>query len=317
MSLSAELQRQPQRFDFIQVIRLLRRMAQSRDLQLSAEPMPDGTAREVQAIEHRGSESRIRLGLEALSGARGVIPNYLYEELLASLHQEDPALEQFLDIFNQRYYRLLHGELEKGNLLVREEQEQVDAASLVRLPQRDCLTRLAALPGHRAGDPDLLRYSVLLGLKVRSLSGLRQLLSDYFQLQVHVSVLDSSRYRLPATSLTRLGGRDARNNRLGQGVLLGRHGTLHFHRLEVRVEPRDRSEFVALQADPEFAGRLRELVRAYLRETTDLKLYLYVKRAFIAQPQLSCRPETAVRLGEANCLAPQAKPGEYRKILLQ
>jgi len=317
MSLSAKLQRQPQRFDFIQVIRLLRRMAQTRTLRLGAEPMPDGTAREVQAIEQMGAESRIRLGLEALSGARGVIPHYLYEELLAGLHQDDRALEQFLDIFNHRYYQLLHGELEKGNLLVREEQERVEAASLVRMPQRAGLSRLAALPGHRAAEPDLLRYTVLLGLKVRSLGALRQLLSDYFELTIHVSVADSSRHLLPSTSLTRLGGRDARNNRLGQGVLLGRQGTLHFHRLEVRVEPRDRREFVALQADPRFSGRLRELVQAYLRETTDVKLYLYVKRAFIAQPQLSSRPSTAVRLGEANCLAPRVKPGEYRKILLQ
>ncbi|GGB82409.1 hypothetical protein GCM10011352_05290 [Marinobacterium zhoushanense] len=317
MSLSAELQRQPQRFDFIQVIRLLRWMAQHRELRLSAEPMPDGTAREVQAIEQLGRESRIRLGLEALSGARGVIPNYLYEELLASLHQENRALQQFLDIFNHRYYQLLYGEREKGNLLVREEQEQLEAAALVRLPQRACLPRLAALPGFRSGNTDLLRYSVLLGLKVSSLRGLRQLLCDYFELNIQVSATGSSSHRLPATSLTRLGGTDARNNRLGQGVLLGRQGTLHFHRLEVRVEPRDQQEFVALRSDPCFAGRLRELVQAYLRETTDLKLYLYVKRAFITQPRLSSRPEQAVRLGEGNCLAPQVKPGEFHKILLQ
>lgn len=317
MSVSAELYRQPQRFDFIQVIRLLRAMGQGEHLRLSAEPMPDGAAGEVQRLERRGPEHLIRLGLEALSGARGVIPDYLYEELLASLHRENQALQQFLDIFNHRYYQLRGGELEKGNLLLRDERERRDAASRVRLPQRDCLTRLAALPNHGAGDTSLLRYSVLLGLKVSSLRGLRQLLCDYFELEIHVSVASSSRHRLPASSLTRLGGAQASNNHLGQGLLLGRHGTLHFHRLEVRVEPRDHREFVTLRSDPGFARRLRELVQAYLRDTTDLKLYLHVKRAFISPPVLSARPERAVRLGEGNCLAPQARPEEYLKILLQ
>jgi len=315
MSLNTALQ-QPYRFEFIQVLRLLRSTGQ-RNIRLCAEPMPNGSAPEVQAVERDGMEYRVRLGLEALSGCCGVVPNYIYEALLAGLHQEDRALEQFLEIFNHRYYQLLAGELESMQLLVREEREQAETNSLTRPSQRTCLTRLSALPGHREAASDLLHYTVLLGLKVRSLSGLKQLLSDYFQLQVHVSVVQSSSYRLPNTSLTRLGTQNARNNRLGKGLLLGCLGTLNFHRLEVLVEPRNHQEYREVQEDPLFAGRLREIVQAYLREITDLRLYLYVKRAFIKQPVLSARPGIAVRLGEANCLAPQVKPGEYRKILIQ
>lgn len=316
MSLNNALQQQPYRFEFIQVLRLLRNIGQG-NIRFGAEPMPDGDASEVQAVERDGMECRVRLGLEALSGCRGVVPNYIYEALLDSLHQEDRALEQFLDIFNHRYYQLLAGELESMQLLVREERELAEENSLIRPSQRACLTRLSALPGDRDSAADLLHYTVLMGLKTRSLRGLKQLLSDYFQLQVHVSAVQSSSYRLPNTSLTRLGTYQARNNHLGKGLLLGRVGTLNFHRLEVKVEPRNRQEYLDLQEDRLFAGRLREVVQAYLREITDLRFYLYVKRAFIKQPVLSARPGVAVRLGEANCLAPQVKPEEYRKILIQ
>ncbi|MEH6470523.1 MAG: type VI secretion system baseplate subunit TssG [Halopseudomonas sp.] len=317
MSVTDALLRQPRQFDFIQVIRLLRQLAKTRDIRLFAEPMPEGASCEVRAIEQLGSQTQIRLGLEALSGVKGVLPDYLYEELLAGLHAENGALDDFLGIFNHRYYQLLQGTLEKGNLLLRDERERLEAGSVSANSQRHCLAQLAALPGVTEERSELLRYSVLLGLKTRSLAGLRQLLRDYFKLQIHVNAIFQSRYRLPDSSLTRLGGEQSQNNRLGRGLLLGQSGLLHAHRLEIRVEPRDQREFLRLQADRLFAGRLQELAQAYLSETTDLKFYLYVKRALISAPILSSRSGKGVRLGEANCLAPQSRSEEFHKILLQ
>lgn len=316
MSLMRSLQTQPQRLEFIQIIRLLRHMAKTRQLEFFSESMPIGSGQQVVAIEHLGSTSRVRLGLDALSGVKGVLPGYIYEELLASLHDEDQALESFLNIFNHRYYQLLHSSVEKGRLLLRDEQEQFEKAQLTRQDQRRCLANLTALPSSR-DSTSLLPYSVLLGLKVRSLTGLKQLLCDYFAMKIHVRPTEQSIHRLPLSSLTQVGDSQGRNNRLGRGVLLGCTGRLHYQCLEVLVEPREQNEYKALQQDMQFAGRLKELVQAYLRETTDLKFYLYVKRAFISQPVLSSAASVAVRLGEANCLSPQLRPDEYRKILLQ
>ncbi|WP_379909181.1 type VI secretion system baseplate subunit TssG [Marinobacterium aestuariivivens] len=312
MSLSRALQHNPERFEFIQAVRLLRALTPGRPLRFDAEPMPDGLEAEVRALDLSGPEARIRLGLEALSGVRGVLPPYLYERLLASLHREDQALDDFLNLFNHRFFQLQQSERERASLLLRDEQERAGGAALGRLPQRQCLRSLAALP--TADDSGLLRYSLLLGLKTRSLGGLRRLLSDYFALPIHVDAVAQSRARLPATSLTRLGGPEARNNRLGQGLLLGRTGLLHFQRLEIRVQPRDRDEYRALLADSGFAGRLRALVRTYLREATDLKLYLQVRRDFIAEPQLSSRPDRAVRLGKPTASRPGSAPGSSAKF---
>ncbi|WP_027858904.1 type VI secretion system baseplate subunit TssG [Marinobacterium jannaschii] len=313
--LQAPKQRQ---LDFIQAIRLLRQMGDSGELRLTAEPMPEGDPAEVLAVERLGSETCLKLGLEALSGARGVLPDYLYEELLSSLHDEEQALNDFLDLFNHRYYQLLQGVTEKGNLLLRDEQEQCDSALVTRTAQRQCLTQLSALPQLPDAETGLIGYSLLLGMNLRSLDGLRQLLCDYFELRIHVQATPVTRYRLPASTLSRIGrGGGAQNNRLGQGLLLGRSGEMNFHRLEILVEPADQAQYLSLQSDLQFAARLRQVSEAYLRERSELKLYLYVKRAFIAQPLLSSRPRAGVWLGEANCLAPHLRPEEYRKILLQ
>lgn len=315
MSVMDTALQRPKRFDFLQAIRLLRSMAPDADVQLRVEPMPEGYAHEVQRIQQQGRDFQIRLGMQALSGVKGVLPDYLYEALLDSLHQDDHALSEFLDIFNHRFFQLNQRAMEQQNLLLQDEQEQFSGTLPNQVSQRQALSKLAALPVHGGDDAELLGYSILLGLKVRSLSGLKQLLEDYFELAVQVQVGGSTRHRLPTSSLTRLGGASA-SSQLGQGMLLGKVGTLHRQRLEVLIEPRNQAEFVQLKDDTQLTQRLREVCHAYLRDSNDLRLYLHVRRAFISEPQLSADKRLAVRLGEANCLAPQAQPDEYRKILL-
>lgn len=317
MFLKTQLIEQPERFDFIQVVRLLRGMQASQNVFFWAEPMPAGYAGDITALEQAGSQSRYRLGLEALSGVKGVLPAYFHEELLACLHDEDSALDEFLNVFNHRYFQLLHQSVEKGHLQLREEQES-HSESLTRLAQRRILACLSDTDTlSRSTGQSYLPYTLHLGMKVRSLTGLRRLLSGYFDLTFHVSVTPKSVYRLPVSAASQLGEYGGQNQRLGQGAVLGRTATLCWQGVEIMAEPGHREEYLRLQNDPYFAPRLRDLARIYLRENTELRLYLYVKREFIAQPQLSADSVRAARLGEANCLAPERYPDQYKKILLQ
>ncbi|WP_028299916.1 type VI secretion system baseplate subunit TssG [Oceanospirillum beijerinckii] len=317
MLLKAQLAQAPQTFDFIQVVRLLRGMKLSQNIFFWAEPMPAGYAREITAVEQVGSVSRYRLGLEALSGVKGVLPAYFHEELLSSLHDEDRALDEFLNIFNHRYFQLLHQAIEKGHLQLREEQES-QSGRLTRLAQRRilaCLSDTDTLATR--SEQSYLPYTLQLGMKVRSLTGLRRLLTGYFELLIHVEAAPQSIYRLPAGSATRLGQQLGQNQKLGQGSVLGRTATLCWQCIEIRVEPRNQQEYFRLQSDEHFSSRLRDLAHIYLREYTDLRLYLFVRREFIDQPRLSADRRLAVRLGEGNCLAPERYPEQYKKILLQ
>ena len=310
MSVIAELMRHPQRFDFIQLIRLLRHHGRDQDLRLLAEPVPVGMATEVRALE--GDE--VRLGVEALSGAKGVLPDYLQEAMLIQLYRDEHALQAFLDVLNQRYYRLLQAALERSSLLLREEQEQcADSALTRRMYQHHSLKQLAALGNQQQ---ELFEYSLLLGLKSRNLNGLKQLLSGYFGVGIALKTNLEKRYRLEADSCTRLGIREGQNQTLGQGSLLGRTARLQYQTLEIHIIPATHEEYVRIQNDEQFAQAVRELTGVYLRDPVDLRLYLYVRRAFIKRPTISAKAGQPLRLGEGNCLAPERKPEEYRKILL-
>ncbi|KJZ14718.1 hypothetical protein OA92_15190 [Marinomonas sp. SBI22] len=317
MSLVTSVLANPRRYDFIQVIRLLRMAAKEKQLRFIPEPMPEGDSEEVIAIELGVTRCKVTLGITALSGCRGVIPDYLYQELLNALHQEEFSLQTFLDVFNHRYYQLFADSV-TSNLLLKEEQEVMQSSNSNSLKQKDALAQLSALPQSltEGSTTSLLRFSVLIGLKTRNLKTLKQLLSAYFDLDISAKVAEKTIYRVPSDCLTKLGQQQGQNQQLGRGFLLGKQASQYFQSLEILVKPRSHREFLGLHANWHFARSLRALVSVYLRELTDVKVYLYVKRAYINEPKLSAL-NGGVRLGEANCLLPKHAPDEYRKILLQ
>ncbi|WP_191601245.1 type VI secretion system baseplate subunit TssG [Marinomonas algicola] len=317
MSLMDTLSCNAQQFEFVQVIRLLRQISLSKRIEYHPDPMPVGDNADVVAIENAPHNIKVTVGLEALSGCRGIIPDYIYHELLRSLHDESSSLQSFLDVFNQRYFELLSNGLTARNALLREEQEAVLGKTLTRLSQKTALSQLYALPNSLLDQTDssFLRFSFLLGLKTRSLQGLNQLLCEYFKVDVDSRVIGSTTYRMPAQSLSHLGKRLGRNNQLGGGLLLGKQGAQLYQALEIRIQPKSRKEYLSLLMNSHFSATFRQLVSAYLREVVDVKIYLFVKRAYIDAPIISSS-NLGFRLGEANCLSPERKQNEYRKILL-
>ncbi|WP_036817815.1 type VI secretion system baseplate subunit TssG [Photobacterium sanctipauli] len=321
MSVASHLYAQPEQFEFIQAVRILNQLAQQdgvnpnpSSIKMASDPMPKGMPSEVTGLEKANDQIKLRLGLEALSGCKGVIPDYLYAEMLNSLHQDDQALEQFLGVFNSLYYELLASVEQAGSLLLRDEKDVASSSNAARLTQRSALASMFALPPHHH-DASFLRYGLALANKSRSLSGLKRLLCDYFSLDISPQVLPSALYRIRSAHQTKIGWDKGQNHQLGKGVVLGAKGEQAFKSLEIFITPRNKDEYLNLLKNTHMANAMKQLVRAYLRESSDPKLYLYVKREYIDSPVLSSG-NSSVRLGEANCLAPERKSSRYRKILL-
>ncbi len=112
MSLIKDLNQNPNEWEFSQAMRHLSAFIAEHPrkirLDLKAEAMPAGDANEIQYFSLKNNVAKLRLTKPALAGVQGVIPNYLYEELLSALHREDHALKDFLDVFNQRHYEILY-----------------------------------------------------------------------------------------------------------------------------------------------------------------------------------------------------------------
>ncbi|WP_228481310.1 type VI secretion system baseplate subunit TssG [Vibrio fluminensis] len=311
---------QPNAFDFVQVIRLLQAMniVNGKRISLTPEIMPEGSPADVTSVRLEDDRVRIKLGLEALVGAKGVIPDYLYAELLNSLHQDDNALQKFIDVFNHRYFELRAFVETNRSLMLKQERDENTNQALGRLSQQAAIACMFALPGANRDkiEPSMLRHGLALGNKSRSLNGLKRLLSDYFSLVVTPVVSAASFYRINSQYQSKLGEFKGQNQRLGQGFWLGSTGVQRFKALEINITPQTRSEYLGLLNNPHFAQSMKSLVQAYLRESLDIKLYMYVKRDFIDEPKIS-NSKSGLRLGEANCLAPKKRKSEFRKILIQ
>lgn len=320
MSVTQRLIARPHSFDFGQAVRILMSLSKSKGMSLNfvTDPMPHGSPTDIMSISQNGSELTAKLGLEALSGCKGVIPDYLYAELLNSLHQDDEALQRFLDVFNQRYYELVAYVESTASLLLREEREISMGAALNRLTQQAALSHLFALPRQKEerNDPSMIRYGMALANKSRSLSGLKRLLCDYFSLDITPRVIASKLYRISPAYQTKMGVTLGQNNKLGHGVLLGKNGRQAYKAFEICITPRSRKEYLGLLNNKHFSKSLQTVALAYLRESVATKLYLHVKREYIDAPVLSS-DDRSFCLGENNCLAPERRPTEYRKILLQ
>ncbi|MBW3696949.1 hypothetical protein EK599_14710 [Vibrio sp. T187] len=303
-----DLAKQPERYEFVQAMRLLESM-QSRsqvpfEMELKAEAMPTGNPQEIQYFSFKGNRAKLRLAKQALSGVKGVIPNYIYEELLNALHNEDHALKDFLDVFNQRHFEITYRAHVQRWLLVESEQN----------PKKTALLNHFAALGNRHSQ--YLQYSLLLNQQSRSLTTLAHILNDFFPYSISVECKTSERRQLPNDSLTRLGTQRQFNSKLGQGFLLGKTCLAHFNNLNIFVTPTSQKEFYEIQKDGHLAQSMLDLTQHYLRDSTPVSIYLSVMRSYLSRPTLSGNANVAARLGEVDCLAPERNPNQTVKILL-
>ena len=313
MSLVTDVLKAGSDYELLQVVRILRHSKRLGRLIFEVSALPRANLSQVQEIERGPKEVTVRVAMDALAGAKSVLPDYFYQQLLASLHDDSQALLDFLNIFNHRYYQLHIAQRERNHLLLRQEQEAFEVAALTRFSQRSALHSLASLSEK---DTALLPYSLLLGQKSNSLVTLQQMLSDYFSLHVTVRATPYSYHLLPRNSLSQLSGRGASNNRLGGGMCLGKRCVMQAKSIEITVAAASRDDYLKVSADSEFSSALKRLVHHYLRESTPIKLFLRVRRRFIAEPFLLSHSPQTLRLGESNCLAPNRKPDAFHKIIL-
>ncbi|MGD8230491.1 type VI secretion system baseplate subunit TssG [Vibrio sp. TRT 1302] len=309
MNVVTDLTQNTEKYDFAQAMRLLARFIadspQRIDLVLKAEAMPTGDASEIQYFSLKNNRAKLRLAKQALSGVKGVIPYYIYEELLAALHDDDHALKDFLDVFNQRYFELI-AQLETQPWLLVQNELYPDKTQL--------LNQLAALEQQHG---QFFQYAFLLSQSSRNLNALEQMLNDYFPFDIEVTAKHHERRQLPVDSLTRLGTHPDYNSRAGQGFLIGKTCLTHFNHLVVSIKPSNEQQLWDIQNDTMLARCMRDLIQHYMRDNTPISIYLKVKREYLSRPKLSSNKNLAAKLGEVDCLAPERQPQQLISILLK
>ncbi len=319
-SLIEQVQQAPENFDLVQLVRVLNRhfskVAKPFELIIEADPLPNNIDAEISDFDLVGQKAIISSSKTSLTSGYSVVPIYIYEELLTAFHEEQYALADFLNIFNDRYFKLYVRTVEKTHLLLTDEidrylnstsfQQKHYKKSQVQLAS--CLAQLSALPDELEVK-NWLGYSMILGSPNRSLDDLQQVLADYFSLKVTINSGQLNRYKLDKESWTRLGVKKSlenqeesghfveQNNQLGRGFLLGQRCWLSKQRVNITLEAESQEQLRFLVDESAWSRELANMTRSYLRDKTEIAIYLKAPDSWFQSIQLSVDTEKTVRLG--------------------
>ena len=224
-----------------------------------------------------------------LAGCLGALDIPSTELVLERASHNDKALGDFLDIFNHRLVSLLY-RIRKHHRV-----------GLVSGPPGDdhvanylySLIGLAT-PGMQGRmhirDRALLHYAGILAQQPRSMAGLKQILTDYFQVGVKIVQLTGKWCDLEEDQWTTI-GESGKNQRLGRDtVVLGTRVWDQHGRFEVHLGPLSRAEFENFLPTEWQFGVLCDLVRFYVKDEFDFNVRLTLKASEIPTVALSTQP---------------------------
>jgi len=341
-SLIEQAKKEPEDFDLVQLVRVLNshfsKVTKPFELIIEADPMPNNIEAEVSDVDFVGQKVIVSSSKTSLTSGYSVVPTYIYEELLTAFHDEQYALVDFLNIFNDRYFKLYVRTVEKTHLLLTDEidryinsvsfQQKHHKKSQVQLAS--CLAQLSALPDELEVK-NWLGYSMILGSPNRSLDDLQQVIADYFSLKVSINSGQLNKYKLDQENWTRLGVNKPlnnqknngqflpQNNQLGRGFLLGQRCWLSKKRINITLEAKSQDQLKLLVDETAWSRELANMTRSYLRDKTEIAIYLKAPDSWFQSIQLSVDIDKTVRLGRGFHLknSQQSKPVVYLNHLVK
>ncbi len=303
------LDSEPYRFRFFQAVRLLSQMAPDRHvvghfgnprdeaLRFGAHAKTSFPASEIQSLErHDDVPSEMRVNFMGLTGPLGVLPLPYSELVLDRLRNRDTALGDFLDLFNHRMISLFYRAWEKYRFFVPYERGERD-----RFSQHVLALLGLGTPGlqnrQQVSDDSLLFYSGLLAVHARSETGLRQLLSDYFGVQVEIDQFVGAWYPVEVDAQCSLGEGERPSERLGFGAVVGDEIWDQQSRVRIRLGPLPMEQYMDFLPGREGHRHVRALTSLFAGEEYDVEIQLVLRRQDVPPCDLGASPESGPQLG--------------------
>jgi len=302
---------EPDKFNLVQLVRVINRYlakaATPFDLVIEADAMPNNFSGQITALSFEQNKATITSSQTSLSSGNAVVPLYIYETLLTAFHQEQYALTDFLNIFNNRYFKLFARTVEQKHLLLVDEIDRFFQDNTNQKQQHislaNCIAQIAGLPNNKQTN-SWLGYGLILGSPNRSIKSLQQVLCDFFSLAITVKSEPLTQYQLSPQCWTQLGstkGGDGKNtgknNQLGQGFLLGKKTWLSNQSINITVQVETAQQLQLLTDDNAWFQELAQMTRYYLRDKTELAIYLEAPNKWFKRTVLSNISDKTVRLG--------------------
>ncbi|VAW63764.1 Uncharacterized protein ImpH/VasB [hydrothermal vent metagenome] len=316
-SITRKLTEAPHEFRFLQAVRLLERSTLfEKENQLSdinTNPVARFTPPGTEALRFKTNQSlafpssqinRIKrvesnagtsqwvmvVNLMGLTGASGVLPFHYTELILKRQKLKDGTMSHFFDLFNHRSLSLFFQASIKYNLPLQYERNHLHNAHKKKDPQTRALLSLIGMgtPGLTerlyTRDESLIYYSGLLSQKIRTSSGLKQILHSHFQIPVKIDqfvgqwqeLIEDVRSRLPD-----LNNAQGRNVCLGRSTMLGKKGWFAQGKIHIILGPLNKEQLRKFSPGTQALKALNELVRMYVGMENDYDFIIRVRKSDI------------------------------------
>ena len=298
--LEASLQKEPYRYGFFQVMRLLECAYQDKtrfgQSQRPSQEPPIRLGQDVSLTFETAtltSFNRRKQGLIpllkqrflGLFGPNGPMPIHLTEYIHERIHYyRDTTLSGFADMFHHRMVCLFYRAWANTEPVVSFDRPESDRFS----------TYIGSLAGlgsdalrERDAMPDLakLYYTGLLSCQSKSAESLRALLADYFRLQVTIEQFVGEWLAIQESDLTRLGVSPL-TGELGCSAILGSQVWSCQHKFRIRFGPLNLTEYLSLLPDGYRLEQLIAIIRNYIGDELSWDVNLVLKKDQVPRAQL-------------------------------
>ena len=240
-----------------------------------------------------------------LTGAQGVLP-YHYTEMILNRHKvKDESLSNFLDLFNHRTISLFYQASNKYKLPIEYERKKLNPP---KVKERDdhsqILLSLLGLGTKHLNDRQFIKdeslfyYSGLLSQQVKTISGLKQILANYFNIPIEINEFIGQWQDLIEDVRTRLPGKEnpiGQNNCLGRSVMLGKKGWFAQGKINIALGPLTKEQLKVFSPGTKALKALNEIVQIYVGMEHDYEFIIKVKRTDVPNKiQLGSNTKTVV-----------------------
>lgn len=246
------------------------------------------------SIKKNGDEPnqwRMHVNFMGLTGSNGILPYHYSEFVLKRLKLKDSTIMDFLDLFNHRIISLFFQASVKYNLPIEYERKKLNSLSSTETDNHTQL--LLSLMGLGTKglqkrlytkDESLVYYSGLFTKKVRTTTGLRQIIYHHFSIPVEIKefigqwqeLIDDVRTRLPGFESPR-----GQNNQLGKSVMIGRRGWFAQGKIRIILGPLTRKQLHTFAPGTTTLKALDEIVKLYINFEHDYDYVMRIRRTDI------------------------------------
>lgn len=245
--------------------------------------------RDIPQKEQPKAPAEMSVNFLGLAGCLGALDIPSTELVLQRASQNDKALGDFLDIFNHRLVSLLyrirkHHRVGLGSAAPGEDQIARYLYSLIGMATPRLQGRM------HIRDRALLYYAGILAQQPRSMAGLQQILTDYFQVEVNTKQFVGKWCELEEDQWTKIGESGA-NQRLGRDTcVLGTRVWDQHARFEIQLGPLCLEDFESFLPTEWCFAVLCDLVRFYVKDEFEFNVRLILKADEIPTVELSTEP---------------------------